>query len=196
MSTRTKLTSLVTCVLLVALLLCTAFTAMATSGSESGESNAAPAYTLPTIGSKNVAYGGYLHLAVQLVGIQEDYIEAGYKYGLAVFEADTEDYENATPLYVTYTILDSQPRSGELVKYCQTQGISAKDIQTEYRLVPILVVDGVTYYGSGEDYSVWTYCDDREDDSNVTAEQRALYKATKDYFIAANKVLNKSNESN
>ena len=168
MSTRTKLTSLVTCVLLVALLLCTALTAMATSGEESGEP-ATPSFVLPTVGSKNVAYGGYLHLAVQLVGIQQDYIEAGYKYGLAVFEADTEDYENATPLYVTYTILDSQPRTGDLVKYCQTQGISAKDIQTEYRLVPILVVDGVTYYGSGEDYSVWEYCTDRYNDSNVTA---------------------------
>ena len=201
---RTKLTRTLSLVIALVLSIC-AFTGtvMTSSAEDYAALDVNSDLKVPTSIYTNVEYGGYLHLAVQII-YPENQVAGDYEYGIFVFDTSVEpaDFATTEPIYSTFTVKTSIPEVGDPVKYCTTQGIAAKDISKEYRIA-LVVHDKVndTYnFGTevadengGEasvfDYSVASYCEDRQNDQNVTEAQRNLYQKILAYGDAAIAVL-------
>ena len=144
---------------------------------ESGESVA-------TIGIKNLAYNDKLNLAMELKQVKEG------KLGLGVWAAGTATLTAENAIFITYDTY-SEEVNGETIRYAFSQGIAAKDIDTEYVFAAVVESDGVVYIGKAQTYSVDAYLDSRLKTEGISAEQAELYLAVKAYGACADDVLEK-----
>ena len=144
---------------------------------ESGESVA-------TIGMKNLAYNDKLNLAIELEQVKEGTL------GLGVWAAGTSKLTAENAIYITYTTY-SEKVNDETIWYAFSQGIAAKDIDTDYIFAPVVESEGTVYIGETMIYSVDNYLTERLATEGVSAEQVALYYAVKAYGAAADDVLEK-----
>jgi len=184
----TRFTRTLSLVIAFVLFVC-AFTGTAMTSSASEELFTVDAeLPVPTSNLANVQYGGYLHLAVELV------LPAGdYEYGIFVYptSVDPANFSKTEPIHQTFNVLTSTPENGDPVKFCTTQGIAAKDIETLYRIVPVTRdrVSGAVNFGESFDYSIAEYCSDRVDDDGITEAQINLCNKTLEYGAAAKEIL-------
>jgi hypothetical protein len=130
-----------------------------------------------TLGSANVVYGGKISLAFTV----ENYTGDG-TVGIAVYknEGDT------TPMYVSF-----EEKDLEGVKYFETFGIAAKDIDTVYYVaVAEKDADGnVKAISVPTEYSVKAYAESKRDDAGSTDAQKAVCNALLNYNKAADAVI-------
>ena len=144
---------------------------------ESGESVA-------TIGMKNLAYNDKLNLAIELEQVKEGTL------GLGVWTADTAKLTADNAIFITYTTY-SEEVNDKTIEYAFSQGIAAKDIDTEYIFAAIVESEGTVYIGQTMTYSVDRYLGERLDTEGISAEQAELYRAVRAYGASADDVLEK-----
>ena len=175
---KTKTIKAIALALLCTLLLGAAVgIAISANEAESGEAVA-------KIGMKNLAYNDKLNLAIELDQVKEGTL------GLGVWTADTTKLTAENAIFITYTTY-SEEVNGETISYAFSQGISAKDIDTEYIFAAIVESEGTVYIGQTIMYSVDRYLADRLATEGISAEQAELYVAVKAYGAAADDVLEK-----
>ena len=175
---KTKTMKAIALALLCTLLLGAAVgIAISASEVESGESVA-------TLGMKNLAYNEKLNLAIELTQVKEGTL------GLGVWAADVATLTAENALLITYDTYETDV-DGKTIWYAFSQGIAAKDIDTDYIFAPVVESEGTVYIGQAQTYSVSGYLDQRLASPDVTAEQRELYLAVKAYGTAASDVLEK-----
>ena len=175
---KTKTMKAIALALLCTLLLGAAVgIAISANETESGEAVA-------KIGMKNLAYNDKLNLAIELEQVKEGTL------GLGVWAAGTSKLTAENAIYITYTTY-SEKVNDETIWYAFSQGIAAKDIDTDYIFAPVVESEGTVYIGQAQTYSVSGYLDQRLASPDVTAEQIELYLAVKAYGAAASDVLEK-----
>ena len=149
-------------------------------------------------GNFNVEYQGFMHLAVEI-----ENTDNGLTNGIFVYstEVDSAMFAYTEPLYKTFTVKESPQAEGDPIKYCATQGIAAKDIDLDYRIVAVSYDKVNDQYKFGEfvDYSIADYCNtqiDRHDNHNpetgenpISDAQYTLYKSILAYGKAAKEIL-------
>ena len=154
--------------------------------------NVDPTLTTTKITVKNVEYAEYMHLAmaVDIIEVEGRTVD----FGIAVFPLGTKDFEHTEPLHVTYKQKQSPQRDGSVIRYYATQGISAKDITTEYTFVVLTrdTATGAVNFGDSIEYSVSRYCAERKSGSNVSEAQLNLYNAIIEYGKAAVEIFKKN----
>ena len=151
--------------------------AISASEVESGESVA-------TLGMKNLAYNEKLNLAIELTQVKEGTL------GLGVWAADVATLTAENALLITYDTYETDV-DGKTIWYAFSQGIAAKDIDTDYIFAPVVESEGTVYIGETMVYSVDNYLTERLATEGISAEQVELYYAVKAYGAAADDVLEK-----
>ena len=154
------------------------------------------------IGMMNLAYNSEMNLALELTMAAELKEEnEGGKLGLGVWPAGTAreemTVENAIWINtevekgtVIYGATSDNPEEKDIY-YALSQGISAKDIKTEYTFAAVIVrADESLYIGEIETSSVYGYLDARLKTDGITDKQETLYRAVLAYGEAADTLLN------
>ena len=93
-------------------------------------------------------------------------------------------------IFITYTTY-SEEVNDKTIEYAFSQGIAAKDIDTEYIFEAIVESEGTVYIGQTMTYSVDRYLGERLDTEGISAEQAELYRAVRAYGASADDVLEK-----
>lgn len=140
---------------------------------------AAEGETSYSLGYANVVYGDQISLAFTIDGATE-----GDNVGIVVYKNEGDE----TPMYCSNEV------KGEEVKYFETFGIAAKDIDTTYYVaVAEFNEDGTVakVVTAATAYSVEAYANARLEDEGISEDQEALYKAILVYNKAADAVLSK-----
>ena len=129
----------------------------------------------PKLGYANVVYGDQISLAFTVEGYTGD-----GTVGIAVYKTA----EDTAPMYVSFE------EKGEDVKYFETFGIAAKDIDTDYYVaVAEKDADGnVTAVSERAAYSVAKYATDSLEKEEISDAQKAVYNALLNYNKAANEL--------
>lgn len=130
----------------------------------------------PKLGYANVVYGDQISLAFTVEG----YTGEG-TVGIAVYKAE----EDNSPIYVSFD------EKGEDVKYFETFGIAAKDIDTVYYVAVAEKDDdgNVSAVSEKAAYSVAKYATDSLDKEDISDAQKAVYNAILNYNKAADAVI-------
>ena len=130
-----------------------------------------------SLGYANVVYGDTISLAFTV----ENYTGDG-TVGIAVYKNEGD----VTPMYVSF---DEKELEG--VKYFETFGIAAKDIDTVYCVaVAEKDADGnVTVVSEKAEYSVAEYANDSLEKEDISDAQKAVYNALLNYNKAADAVI-------
>ena len=131
------------------------------------------------IAEKNVENKSKLYLAFTVA----DYETEG-RIGLYVYEADAVIGVDA-PVARVYS--QKQDVAGKV--YFASQAISAEDIDTQYKFVPVINFGEYLAFGTATTYSVADYCNERLADEGITPEQTALYNLLLQLGAEADKYL-------
>lgn len=126
-----------------------------------------------SLGYANVVYGDRISLAFTV----ENYTGDG-TVGIAVYKNEGDE----TPMYVSF-----EEKELEGVKYFETFGIAAKDIDTVYYVaVAERDADGnVAAVSATTAYSVKAYAESKLGEEGITEAQAAVYQAVLNYNKAA-----------
>ena len=129
----------------------------------------------PKLGQANVIYGDKISLAFTVENAGDGTV------GIAVYKNEGD----ATPAYVSF-----EEKEYEGVKYFETFGIAAKDIDTVY-YVAVAEKDAegnVTVVSEKAEYSVAEYATDSLEKEDISDAQKAVYNALLNYNKAANEL--------
>ncbi len=124
---------------------------------------------------KNVEYNELMHLAIN--------IDYDGDTGIYVYAEDATVGKDE-PIHKSFA--EKSDPNGKI--YYATQGISARDIDTTYKIVPVLREGESVKFGTALNYSIAEYCNERLTEDDITNAQRNLYNRVLEYGEAADEI--------